>query len=316
MSRLLLAAYPARMRRRHGPELVSTLADVTGGHPSSADHLRLAIDGLRERFRLPAVRPIGVVTAVLAMVVGGALGLLGGSWAGEQAHSPVPAVGPLMPQILGPDARPTQTTHERFALSITSPIGAAGLEPSVREIHTRLTAAGWDVTAIKQDRGQPGFSARTGDLRVSVQGYTDLTVSVMGYPVRPAAYLPLLLGGLAIGLLAGWLIGAALAHRLAASPHRFPALVTGALGAALLLVPAGRLYQGLYLYLSDDDGNGVGKLAHDALAWMPWPLRDTSAFPDTLGPGLRTLAIGLAVIGLAAVFARPPHQVRGEAVTP
>ena len=316
MSRLLLAAYPARLRRRHGDELVGTLADVTGGRPSLVDHLRLATDGLRERFRLPVRRPLGVVTAVLAMLVGGALGLLGGSWAGEQAHSPVPAVGPLVPKILGPDARPTQITHERFALSITSPIGAPGLEPSVREIHTRLAAAGWDVAAVEQYHGQPGFWARSGDLRISVNGYTDLTVSVMGYPVRPAAYLPLLLGGLAIGLLAGWLIGAALAHRLAASPHRFPALVTGAIGAALLLVPAGRLYQGLYLYLEDDDGYGVGKLAHDALAWMPWPLRDPSTFPDSIGPGLRTLAIGLVAVGLAAVFARSPHQPRGEAVTP
>jgi hypothetical protein len=59
VSRYLLSAYPARLRRKHGPELIATMVEMAGpdGRPTRADRLRLMLDGLRERFRLPARRP-------------------------------------------------------------------------------------------------------------------------------------------------------------------------------------------------------------------------------------------------------------------
>jgi hypothetical protein len=301
--RLLLAAYPARMRRRHGDELLDTLASMTDGRPSRADRLHLVGDGLRERFRLPARRPLALLTAVGSMLAGGALGLLGASWAGLQMHSPVPAARPLAEQILGPETEPFRVDREQFALAITG----AYREAAIEESHARLTDAGWTVSPVEEHYGQGSFEARSGDLTVVVSEFNGEIVQVMGYPVRPASYLPLVLGGLALGLLTGWLTGASLAHRLSASPHRFPSVVVAAIGATLLLVPIGRLYQGLYLYLTGNHhGYGTGKLVHDALAWIPWPLRDTNHFPDTIVPGLRVLTIGLTVVALAAILARRP----------
>lgn len=232
--RVLLAAYPARLRRRHGDdELITTLAEITQGRPSRADRLRLVTDGLRERFRLPARGPLGLIIAVLAMLVGGTLGLAAGSWAGEQTHPSMPAVAPLARQILGPAAQPDRLERERFHLGITEHLGAsavpAEVERRIRQIHERLAEAGWEVNAVERhrDRDQWGFWAQSGDLRVSIQGYADPDhpVEVIGYPVRPATYLPLVLTGLLVGLLTGWLVGAALAHLLAASHHRVPAAV-------------------------------------------------------------------------------------------
>jgi hypothetical protein len=309
VNRSLLAAYPARLRRRHGAELMTTLNEMTDGKPSRADRVRLLADGLAARFRPPVRWPLGVLTAVLAMLVGGAAGLVAGSWAGEQAHPSLPAVAPLAARILGPEARPQQLAQSRFELSfVTRPPATSSIEGEVRGIRERMAAAGWEVTAVQRyhQLDQWSFWARSGDLKVSVESFsaTGTFIQVMGYPMRPAAYLPLVLGGLLLGLLGGWLGGAALAHRLAASRHRFPAVVVATVGALILVAPVVRAYQGLMLYLRTDDGFGVGALAHNALAWMPWPLRDTEVFPDSVGPGVRALLVGLAVVALAAVLAR------------
>ncbi|MFG1610614.1 hypothetical protein [Actinoplanes sp. NPDC049265] len=346
VDRFLLTAYPPRLRRRHGTELMITLNEMTDGRPSRTDRVRLLADGLAARFRPPVRWPLGILTAVLAMLVGGAAGLVAGSWAGEQAHPSMPAVAPLAARILGPDDRPEKLERSRFELSFTthpisgeatgaetsppadpsgangrpapvmSPAAAAAMEREVRGIHQRLAADGWEVTAVQRYRGldQWSFWARSGDLKVSVSTLASAEpfVQVMGYPMRPAAYLPLLLGGLLAGLLGGWLTGAALAHRLAASRHRFPSMVVAAVGAAIMVAPVVRAYHGLVLYLRTDDGYGVGALAHDALAWMPWPLRDTSVFPDSVWPGVRTLLIGLAVVALAAVLARRPDAAERD----
>jgi hypothetical protein len=310
--RIVLAAFPARVRRRHGAEIITTLAEMTDGRPSRTDRLRLVADGLRERFRLPARRPLNVLTVAAAMLVGGAIGLAAGSLAGEQTYPSMPAAAPLATQVLGPQAQPGRLQRDRFHLDITGHLaGSTALDQQVREIHDRLAATGWDVTAVERYRGldQWGFSAQSGGLRVSVWGYADPSrpIEVLGDPVRPGTYLPLVLGGLLAGLLAGWLVGAAMAHRLASAEHRIPAAVVAVVGAAILAVPTGRLYQGLFLFVRKDDGAGVGALVHDALAWMPWPFRDPAAFPDTIVPGLRTLLIGLAITALAAVTAHRPR---------
>ncbi|MEV6801359.1 hypothetical protein AB0M91_23895 [Micromonospora rifamycinica] len=314
--RVLLAAFPARIRRRHGAELITTLAEMTDGRPSRTDRLRLVADGVRERFRLPARRPLDVLTMAAAVLVGGAIGLAAGSLAGEQTYPSMPATAPLAAHILGPQAQPDRLHRDRFHLEITHNLGAAAtssaLEQQVHDIHDRLAATGWDVTAVERYRSldQWSFSARSHGLRVSVTGYADphRPIEVLGHPVRPATYLPLVLGGLLVGLLTGWLVGAAMADRLAASRHRVPAVVVGAVGVAILAVPTGRLYQGLLLLLHKDNGAGFDAPIHEALAWMPWPLRDPATFPDTIVPGLQTLLIGLAITALAAVTAHRPRS--------
>jgi hypothetical protein len=87
--------------------------------------------------------------------------------------------------------------------------------------------------------------------------------------------------------------------------------VVAALGAVILAVPVAKLYQGLAIFLRRDDGFGVGALVHDALAWMPWPLRDPAVFPDSVGPGLLTLLAGSALIVVAVVIAPRPGAGSG-----
>ena len=86
----LLLAYPSRMRRRHGAELLHALMEVDGP-PSLTTRLRFVLDGLGQRFRLPAGRPIGVVVAVLALMVGGALGAAGGAFTASFGYAELPA---------------------------------------------------------------------------------------------------------------------------------------------------------------------------------------------------------------------------------
>ncbi|MET0492975.1 MAG: hypothetical protein ABW000_07560 [Actinoplanes sp.] len=329
INRVFLAAYPARIRRAHGAELVTTLAEMTGDRPSRADRVWLVLDGLRERFQLPGRQPLSVLAVALAVVVGGAVGLAAGSLAGEQTYPSLPAAAPLAEQILGPDARLANLQRERSQLTITGHLGtAAGSathEQQVKAIHERLAAAGWEVAPIeharpagraagREDPGvldQWGFRAQSGELQISVWKYADPSqpVEVLGYPVRPATYLPLVFGGLLVGLVAGWLIGVAMAHRLESSRHRLPAVVVAAVGVAFLVVPTGRLYQGLILSSRSTDGTGL--LVHDSLAWMPWPLRDPTVFPDSIAPGVRTLLIGLALAALAAAVA---HRARPDGI--
>jgi hypothetical protein len=321
--RVLLAAYPARIRRRYGAELISTLAEMTDGRPSRADRVRMVADGLRERFRLPSWRPLAVLTLALAILVGGAVGLAVGSLAGEQTYPSMPAVAPLAEQILGPQARPEVLQRERFQLAITgsgSSFGSGSREQQVREVHERLASTGWDVTAVKRygSLDQWGFVARSGGVRLSVWEYADPThhLEILGDPARPDTYLPIVLGGLLLGLLAGWLVGAALAHRLTSARHRVLAGFVATIGVAILAVPTGRIYQGLLLFLSKRHDFGVDALVHHALAWMPWPFRDPATFPDTIVPGVRTLLIGLATIALAAAITYRPRGSNLEAPIP
>jgi hypothetical protein len=94
--RRLLWAYPGHYRRRHGAELVTTLLDLTErGRLGPGQLVHLVLCGLRQRFRLPAGRPLAAVTAVLAAVALGALGTAGGTWLGWQTAAPLPSAHEL-----------------------------------------------------------------------------------------------------------------------------------------------------------------------------------------------------------------------------
>src|SRR5690349_5611077 len=79
----LLHAYPRAYRHRHGAEIVTTLLEMAPPgqrRPKPAEVWHLVASGLRQRFRVPAHRPLAVLAAVLALLAGGALGAAAGSW--------------------------------------------------------------------------------------------------------------------------------------------------------------------------------------------------------------------------------------------
>ena len=63
----LLRAYPRSYRDRRGAEILTTLLEMAedGRRPG----LHLVLSGLRQRFKLPAGRPLAWVAALLAAAV-------------------------------------------------------------------------------------------------------------------------------------------------------------------------------------------------------------------------------------------------------
>lgn len=92
--RRLLLAYPRGYRRRHGTEMVTTLLEMAEpgrSRPSAGEAWHLVSSGVRQRFRLPAARPIVVATAALVTVALGVFGAAGGSWLGERTFAELPS---------------------------------------------------------------------------------------------------------------------------------------------------------------------------------------------------------------------------------
>ncbi|MFG1994403.1 hypothetical protein ACGFJ7_30965 [Actinoplanes sp. NPDC048988] len=100
----LLVAYPACLRRKHGPELIETMLEMAGpgGAPARADRRRLVLDGLRERFRPPVHRPLARAAVVVSLLIGAALGAAAGSGLATLAYAPRP-----QPTTLGFTTGPT-----------------------------------------------------------------------------------------------------------------------------------------------------------------------------------------------------------------
>ncbi|MET0424466.1 MAG: hypothetical protein ABW046_11345, partial [Actinoplanes sp.] len=197
---VLLAAYPARLRRRHGPELIMTMAEVAGPDgPSRSDRWRLALDGLRERFRLPPGRPLALVAAVLAMLIGGALGAAAGSWAGMWTYSKVPEMAPLATQAVGDDAALDPDRHQlRFWAAARGRI-KPGVDATEAAGHARdrLTTAGWTTGPVEVSGGTDGvhyrratFAAEKSGVHLDVFAYysDDRLIDVSGFAMRPPTY--------------------------------------------------------------------------------------------------------------------------------
>lgn len=318
----LLAAYPARLRRRHGAELITTMAEVAGpAGPSRADRWHLVLDGLRERFRLPPKQPLAVVAAVLACLIGGAIGAAAGSWAGMWTLPAVPAASEVASLAVGPDATLEEhRTQERLWFRQGGHLkpGIDATEAAGRA-RDRLAAAGWTTTPVAVSGGTDGihfrraeFDAEKSGARLLVVAYytDDSLIDVGGWSLRPPTYAPLVLGGMALGLLAGWLAGAALTYRIAGGRRRrMSALLAGA-GLAVMLIPSYSIYQYLIEYLPNRPGTGVNDFVHRALAFSP--LASTA---DGLHLGLgwtdypwlnkAFVVAGLVAVVAAAVIAQP-----------
>ncbi|MFC7533111.1 hypothetical protein [Actinoplanes sp. GCM10030250] len=89
----LLRVYPSNYRDRHEQEIVTTLLEMAQpgqSRPGRTEVWHLIGSGLRQRFRLPAGRPLLWVVAVLVLLIGGGFGAAVGSWASERTFASVP----------------------------------------------------------------------------------------------------------------------------------------------------------------------------------------------------------------------------------
>lgn len=334
--RLLLLAYPGHLRRRHGAELIDTMVEMSGGSPSRADRRHLVLDGLRERFRPPAGRPVVRLAAVAALLVGGALGAAAGSYAGSLGYAGLPSAGALARQVLDPATSTVEEASTRGGGLLVLGRLATGTDPATALRHTRdrLAAAGWSVTGITTEPVGTapwqvhGFHASAGgvELRVSAEERPHgALLDIHGWRGLPAGYLPLSTAGLLLGLAGGWLTAVALAHRITGSRRPSAAGFLAAAGLLLLLPPAAAFLLSLGHYLAADPAP-IGPLLHDgapsfglsldAIDWLavPRPLtRLPLEVPAVLG--LATLTIAAAVAGprRSAPAPRPRPEPAGPA---
>jgi len=323
MSRMLLAAYPARLRRKHGAELIETLVEMAGSdRPTRAEKGWLVLDGLRERFRPPTRRPLALVAAILALLIGGALGAAAGSWLGTFGYAALPDAGALsqrvLPQTGGDPVGGNSDNY--FSISGAFPDGADAKQ-AAEQTRQKLAAEGWQTGPIGYGDGVDGilanvhFTAQTSDAQLDVYAYPDANgaqvISLSGWPKRPAAYVPLTIAGTLLGLAAGWLIGVALAHRIQAArqPRRSAILTT--IGLALAIPSAAGFIASLLRYLTANDPLRMSELVHaNGFAFGPTIELMRALDLDSgslLAPGdLGQLWIwGFALIAVAAILARP-----------
>jgi len=312
--RSLLAAYPARIRRRHGAELITTMADLAGpaGRPTRADRRQLVLDGLRERFRLPAGRPFALVAAVLAVLIGGALGAYAGTWAGAFTYAELPDAGRLASVVAEPGSTAVNRSGGGTYLSVVDTLAAGTVPAAAAErARQRLIAQGWVTGPLALPN--PHFRAESGGVELSVYVYPDPEpmLQIAGWPTRTAGYLALTLGGLLLGLLAGWLAAASAAHRIGAARRRRSSGVLAYGGLVLLVPPAVLFVWSLGSYLSATDPVGYGGLlptsrwtvgfgpSRDLIHALRW--QGSVAQPSTYQ--ILTL-VGLLLIVVAVVRAR------------
>jgi len=329
MSRMLLAAYPARLRRKHGVELIETLVEMSGsGRPSRAEKGWLVLDGLRERFRPPTRRPFALVAATLALLIGGALGAAAGSWVGSFGYAALPDAGALSQRVLPQtgDDPVWGNSDTSFSISGTLP-GGADARQAAEQTRQKLAAEGWQTGPLGYGDGSDGilanvhFTAQTSEAQLDVYAYPDANgaqvISISGWPKRPLGYVPLTIAGTLLGLAAGWLIGVALAHRIQAArrPRRSTILIT--IGLALAIPSAAGFVASLLRYLTASDPLRMSELVHaHGFAFGP-----TIELMRALGMGEGSLLTpgdlgqlwiwGFALIAVAAILARPRNDPAG-----
>ncbi|MEV6847966.1 hypothetical protein [Actinoplanes sp. NPDC051411] len=240
--RRLLWAYPRPYRDHRGAEILTTLLEMAEDGRRPGFHLIFA--GLRQRFRLPARRPLAWMAALLAAAVLGGFGAAAGTWIAWRTASAVPSD----PQMRALNAALTGVPTDAGLFHDTSAqqgpsvlILADGTAAwSASRIRDTLTGAGWRITSFQQSEARTTpredtdtsfpttfgtWTATSGGLKMHgsaqvIAGspftgaafYADfyrLTV----WPAEPAVLRPLTIAGTVAGLLAGWLLAAALAHR-------------------------------------------------------------------------------------------------------
>jgi hypothetical protein len=336
--RRLLWAYPRTYRRRHGAEILTTLlamAEPGQSRPAAADAVDLIRGGLRQRFRLPVGRPVLILAAVLCAVIGGAFGAAAGSWAGVQTFADLPDEAALSviadraaaggaEQARSRDGSPWygESAARHYTVPPAWDAAAAG---------RALAAQGWRVGPVSdpggaawqqnEDGTQTRLSMRGGDLRaerdgllLQVRGFVvaeqNGSVSVVVWPRVTAVFLPLIAAGALLGLVAGWLVAAALLRRHAARAPAGLRLAARVLtGAALLMLalPAWALYANMVRAFRHAGADGLVFTVHSAFTAGRW-------FP--FGPSTLVLVLTLgglltgAVAAVLAAIARPAPRAQ------
>ncbi len=322
----LMLAYPARYRRRHGAEIVTTLLEMASPgrrRPTAGDTGHLLAAGLRQRFRLPARRPLPWIGAVVCTIILGAFGAAAGSWAATRAAAALPS-GATFSALARQIADGTDRVEQRDAgphtvtfwdSSVDQPGWTAG------PARDRLVAAGWQVTALRSLPGArasadgrvipiqgSAFDATRDGLHVRVAGYPTTEsgpVSVLMWPESTGARWPLTIAGALLGLLIGWPLAAATAYRLGSRPAgraRLSATLS-ALSLAAAAGPALACYANLGLMIRTAGHPEIPATVGSALTAGPF---------ETYGWRwmLLELAVTALVLALAAgtVIARGGHR--------
>lgn len=324
--RRLLLAYPAHYRRRHGAELVTTLLEMSPpgrSRPLPGDAWHLVVAGLRQRFRLPARRPVAWLGALLATLTLGAFGAAAGSWLAARTDAGLPsreafsAVSRLAGD--GIDQWEQRDTTPHTVPAWWSVADDAGW--SAGPARARLAAAGWSLTAERplpdgQNYDAAGtltrvarttFDGTRGGLHLRVFG--DVTtghalVEVHVWPEATALRRPLTITGAVLGLLTGWPLAATLAYRLRRAATGRARLAAALLGAALaaLVTPAAACYANLGLMVRAAGADGPPVTVHSAFTAGPF---ETWGWP--------WMVLQLSVAGLLLALSGIAVAVRGPA---
>lgn len=318
--RRLLWAYPRSYRDHRGAEMLTTLLEMAEDGRRPGPGLHLVLSGLRQRFRLPARRPLAWVAALLAAAVLGGFGAAAGTWIAWRTAAAIPSDRELQALDAALTGIPADvplyhmTSGQQGPLVQILPDGTT--DWSAAGIRDKLAGAGWRMTSYRENHGHMTpredlffevptkdglWTATSGGLKMRGSGrivYGSYSTGQSSFyyttvwPVEPAVLRPLTIAGFVAGLLTGWLLVAALARRRHAT-----ALATAGLAAAAL--PAYYLYREAY---------GVLTYAYG------------SPEPYTVDPSRGgTLTLVCAVAGLLAVVAaviaaRPRPAVPAESV--
>ncbi|RZT79788.1 hypothetical protein EV382_3028 [Micromonospora violae] len=330
--RTLLLAYPGRHRRRYGPEMITMLLDMAAPgqrRPRPGEALHLLGSGLRQRLRLPAHRPLAVIAAVLLALTLGAFGGAAGSWAGAQTFTDLPddaAAARLAQQASGAAGDPVllRSPSPWLEESISTVTEVDG-NWSVEQARQRFAAEGWSVSDIAPLGGRAAafdpetrsladlpmrnsmFSATSDGLVVQVRGFLTAehgAVHVNGWAQSQPLFLPLIVLGIVIGLVAGWLIAAALAYRIvgAQAERRRNSAALWAVALIALALPAAALYGNVMRAFHHHGDVGPVFTVHSAFT-------PGSYYP--FGPTWQILALtiaGAVLAGAAVLLARPGAQ--------
>ncbi|SDT21188.1 hypothetical protein [Actinoplanes derwentensis] len=320
-NRAVLAAYPARIRRKHGAELIDTMLEMAGpgGEPTREAKGLLMLDGLRERFRPPVRRPIALVAAIVALLIGGALGAAAGSWLGSFGYAAMPDAA-LAARVLPAPA--TGSTGDLYLQGNSGFGDAVDGRAAAESVRQRLAAEGWRTGPLQTGDGTDGvlanvhFSAETDQTILDVYAYPDANgtpyLALNGWPQRPAAYLPLTIAGLLLGLVAGWLTGVALAHRIQAAGRPIVSTVLTAAGVFLVVPSAAGFVASLTSYLTAGTGQpNSGHLPH----FYGFAFGPTTEWMHSMDIGAGWILVpsdfamlpiwGFGLIAIAAIVARP-----------
>jgi hypothetical protein len=344
----LLRAYPGRFRRRHGTELVTTMLEMAEPgrrRPATADVRDLLAGALRAHFRLPAGRPFALIAAVLVTLALGGFGAAAGSWLAERTFAGIPgpnAMADLAADLVGrgADTR-VDGTPSSAAMSTAHVDAPPGW--SAAKARGRLGAAGWHVSDLQPTSGYAGgydpvtgapvelpttnirFTAERGGVHLQVDAHLvepDIapnTVSSAGGSVAFKAWAadvgwlrPLVAIGGGTGLIAGWLLAAALADRAAGRPRTRRRIAAGLAGIALLtwVLPVVALYSNAVRAFLPAPGDAPAVTVHSALT--AGPLGYYSSGPVWLVPVLALAGVAAGV--LAAVLLIPAAAGEAEPV--